>query len=33
MSLNEDIAILKNFYLRSESRFIEFRASAFNVAN
>ena len=32
-SWNEDIAILKNFYLGSEQRWIEFRASAFNVAN
>ena len=31
--MNEDIAVLKNFYLGSEQRFIEFRASAFNLAN
>lgn len=31
---NEDISILKNFYIgRSETRYFEFRASAFNIAN
>ncbi len=31
-TLNEDVAVLKNFYW-SEKRYFEFRASAFNVAN